>query len=117
MKIKSLIIILFFILIFCLIDTVYSFQKSSKQKVLIIQNNQIIREIYLDSAKNQEFRISSNNGGYNLIQIQNHEICISESDCPDQTCIKTGILRSENLPIVCLPHQLIIRFAEEGETS
>ena len=105
------------ILIVCIIWTIFLFRKPTGQKVLIIQDNQIIQEIYLDSAGNQEFKIPSADGGYNLIQIQNHEICISEADCPDQTCVKTGILRSENLPIVCLPHKLIIRFAEEGETS
>ncbi len=114
-KIMIIIIILFIILILCLLYTIQSFQNPSGRKVLIIQNNNIIQKINLSSEQNQEIKIQSPDGGYNIIKIQNHEICISEADCPDQTCVKTGILKSENLPIVCLPHKLIIRFAEEGE--
>ncbi|MBR0485305.1 MAG: NusG domain II-containing protein [Oscillospiraceae bacterium] len=116
-KILIILILTILILTICVISTISAFRKPESRYVLIIQNNQIIQEIRLDSAENQEFKILSADGGYNLIRIQNHEISISEADCPDQTCMKTGILRSENLPIVCLPHKLIIRFAEEGEFS
>ena len=115
-KIIILIIIILIILIFCLIYTIRSFRKPVSRRVLIIQNNTIIQEIDLSSIQNQEIKIRSPEGGYNIIKIQNQEISISEADCPDQTCVKTGILKSENLPIVCLPHKLIIRFAEEGES-
>ena len=101
-------------LIVCIIWTIFIFRKPASQRVLIIQNNQVIQEIDLSSAENQEIRINSENG-YNIIKIYQHEICITEADCPDKTCIRTGILRSEGLPVVCLPHKLIIRFAEEGE--
>ncbi|MBE6876683.1 MAG: NusG domain II-containing protein [Ruminococcus sp.] len=116
-KIIILLILTVLILILCIIWTVSAFRKPESRKVLIIQDNQIIQEISLDSAENQEFKILSADGGWNLIRIENHEICISDADCPDQTCVKTGVLRSENLPVVCLPHKLIIRFAEEGEIS
>ena len=116
-KIIIILIVTLLILIFCVIWTISAFRKPESRKVLIILNNEIIQEINLDSDENQEFRIQSADGGYNLVRIQNHEICIAEADCPDQTCVKTGVLRSENLPIVCLPHKLIIRFAEEGENS
>jgi hypothetical protein len=44
--------------------------------------------------------------------IEDGEICVSSAECPDKTCVKMGKLRSESLPIVCLPNHLIIRFAE-----
>ncbi len=116
-QVNVILLITVLVIVLCIIWTIVAFRKSAGQRVLIIQENQVIQEIDLASAENQEIKISSADGGYNLIQIQNHEICISEADCPDQTCVKTGILRSESLPIVCLPHKLIIRFAEEGETS
>ncbi len=112
---KIILIITGILLLLCAVLTIWIYRKPSGQRVLIIQNNQIIHEIYLASAKDQEIRIDAPGGGYNLIKIQNHEISIAEADCPDHTCMKTGILKSENIPIVCLPHKLIIRFAEEGE--
>ena len=105
------------ILAVCCVWTAFVMRKPAGQRVFIIQDNQVIQEIYLDEAKNQEFQIPSADGGYNLVRIENHVISIAEADCPDQTCVRTGVLRSEGLPIVCLPHKLIIRFAEEGETS
>ncbi len=114
-KAKFILIITVLILLLCAVWAAFALRKPSGQRVFIIQENKIIQELDLASEKDQEIRIASPDGGYNIIRIQNHEICISEADCPDQTCIKTGILRSENLPIVCLPHKLIIRFAEEGE--
>ena len=51
--------------------------------------------------------------GSNTIVIENGEIRVSAADCPDQTCVQMGPLRSRAMPIVCLPHELVIRFAEE----
>ena len=43
-------------------------------------------------------------GGYNTIAVENGEVRVAAADCPDQTCVKMGALRSRALPIVCLPH-------------
>lgn len=112
----TLIIIVVLIFIVSVILTVIMYQKPKGQRVFIIQKNQVIAELYPESEQDREIRIDFPDGGYNLIRIQNHEICIAEADCPDQTCVHTGVLKSETFPIVCLPHQLIIRYAEEGET-
>ena len=64
------------------------------------------------TTETRTFRITSPDGGWNEITIKDGSICISDADCPDKTCVKTGILRSESLPIVCLPHKLVIRLEE-----
>jgi len=101
-------------LIVCIIWTVIVFRKPKEQRVFIIQDNKVIYDIDLASAENQEIRIECESG-YNIVKIYEHEIFVSEADCADKTCVNTGILCAEGLPIVCLPHKLIIRFAEEGE--
>lgn len=53
-------------------------------------------------------------GGYNTIAVEGGEVCVSAADCPDQTCVQMGKLRSRALPIVCLPHRLTIRFVDGG---
>ena len=112
-QVKILISIVSLIFLISCIWTVIILQAPEQQIILILQENQILQKIDLATAENQEFRISTKDGGYNLIQIQDHQICIAEADCPDQTCVNTGILKSQGLPIVCLPHKIIIRFAEE----
>ena len=80
----------------------------------VVLNNEVIYRFDLNKAENQEIRVECENG-YNMIQIENGTIYISEADCPDQTCIHMGTLKAENPPIVCLPHKLFIHFSDEED--
>lgn len=80
--------------------------------VEIVQDNEILYRINLSQEADSTFRVEYPGGGWNDITIENKQIFISDADCPDKTCIKTGKLRSEHIPIVCLPHKLVIRFSE-----
>ena len=83
---------------------------SDKQTVEIVQDGTVLYTFDLNHAEDQEIRIPAANGEYNLITIRSGTICVSEADCPDQTCVNMGVLKSDYLPIVCLPHKLIVRF-------
>ena len=89
-------------------------RKPEQRRVEIVQNGQILRTIDLTHAKNEDIRIEAPDGSYNIVRIRDGEIWVEEAGCPDQTCVKMGKLRTESLPIVCLPNKLVIRFAEEG---
>ena len=52
--------------------------------------------------------------GHNVICVENGAIRVLEADCRGNDCVKTGP-RSGGMPIVCLPHRLVIRFVEESE--
>ena len=93
--------------------SVFILMPSEKREVEIVQNGTVLYTFDLNRAEDREIRISSADGGYNLIVIKDGTICISEADCPDQTCVKMGELKSDYLPIVCLPHKLSVRFAED----
>ena len=84
--------------------------------VEIVQDNQVLYTLDLSSEDDRTFRIDYTDGGWNEIRIENGSICVSDADCPDKTCVKTGALRSETIPIVCLPHKLIIRFCDQEES-
>lgn len=90
----------------------YILRHSDKQTVEIVQDGTVLYTIDLNRTENRQIRIPAADGGCNLVVISGGTICISEADCPDQTCVKMGVLKSDSLPIVCLPHKLIIRFAE-----
>ncbi|SEK72686.1 NusG domain II [Ruminococcus sp. YRD2003] len=65
-----------------------------------------------DDEQTQQIRIESPDGGYNIVEIdEGNTIRISEADCPDKTCVKTGEL-SDGVPIVCLPHKLVIKYID-----
>lgn len=86
--------------------------KPESAKIEILKDNKLlyILDVEKDTGK---YRIPDENGGYNVVEIYGGEVFISEADCPDQTCVKMGKLDS-GLPIVCLPHKLVVRFAEES---
>lgn len=89
------------------------FCKPESEYAVIVQDNEIIYKFDLKSAENQEIRIDCRDGGYNIVEIADGQIRISDADCPDKTCVNMGFL-SGNVPVVCLPHKLVIRYTHEN---
>ena len=54
------------------------------------------------------FRIFTEDGHYNEIQVEYNSIGISAADCPNLLCVKQGPISNNLLPITCLPHHLVI---------
>ncbi len=113
MKNRKILIAVAIIILVSACLSVLILRRSDKQKVEIVQDGTVLYSFDLKSTEDRDIRISAPDGGYNLVQIHNGTICISEADCPDQTCVNMGVLKSDYLPIVCLPHKLIVRFAED----
>lgn len=113
---KLLITVVAVLFIGSIIWVILSHRASESTYVEIVQNNKVIYTFDLSKEKDRTFRIEDNNGGWNEIKIENGRISISDADCPDHTCVKTGVLKSETMPIVCLPHKLVIRFSEKEQS-
>ena len=47
--------------------------------------------------------------GKNQITVEQGRIRVSEANCPDGLCVRQGWINNTAIPIVCLPHRLIIR--------
>ena len=52
--------------------------------------------------------------GKNVIHVEPGAICVTEADCPDRICVAMGQLQGDGIPIVCMPHHLVIEI-EGGE--
>lgn len=81
------------------------------QLVEVLQDGAVIYTFDLSAAEDQAVEVPSEYGG-NIIQIQDGSIRVSSADCPDQTCVQMGALSDTGLPIVCLPHRLVIQYVE-----
>lgn len=81
----------------------------------ILRDNEVVCTLNLSEEGDRYFRIECESG-WNEITVKDGKICVSDADCPDRTCVKSGYLRHEHLPVVCLPHRLVIRFAEDDES-
>ena len=96
-----------------LVLTFVMLRKPAGTLVEIVQDGTVIRTVDLNNAENQRIRVDSPDGtSYNIVTVENGEIRVSEAGCPDQTCVRSGVLRSDYMPIVCLPNRLIVRYAE-----
>ena len=55
--------------------------------------------------------------GYNLVEIGPGYVRMADADCPHKTCTHMGKRTSDGIPIVCLPHRLVIRVRSAAETA
>lgn len=79
--------------------------------VRIVSNGELIETIDLSASPDRVIEIETERGR-NTVTVENHRIRVSEADCPDQTCVKTGFLGGAR-PIICLPHKLVIEYTGE----
>lgn len=82
---------------------------SDDTKAVISVNGKVISEHSLDSSvrnNHSEFTIAEAEGA--VIEIENGQIRVKSSDCPDKVCVNTGYISKEGEKIVCLPKKLII---------
>lgn len=80
-------------------------------RVEIVQDGTVLCRLDLSREENRTFSVEYE-GRTNLIEIQNHQIRVSEAECPDQACVRMGWLGDNGLPVVCLPNHLVIQFAQ-----
>ena len=50
--------------------------------------------------------------GRNTLRIGPGEIAVIEADCPGNDCVHQGAITDSAIPIVCLPHRLVIQIEE-----
>lgn len=88
-------------------------RQNGAEQVEIVQDGKVLYSLDLGSEEDRLIEVEYE-GHVNQIEIRNHRIRVLEADCPDQVCVRMGWLDSA-APIVCLPHHLVIQFAEQSE--
>lgn len=115
-RVKIIIIAVIVLFLAAAAGTVYVMRPSESRLAEVVQDGKVIYTFDLSTADDQTITVISADGSSsNTITICDGQISMSDAECPDKTCVKTGILRSESIPIVCLPNKLIIRFCDEEE--
>lgn len=80
--------------------------------VNITVDGELYEKINLSTESDRTFVIETEFGS-NTVMIKDGKISIIAADCPDLKCVEMGELESDILPIVCLPHRLMISFVDE----
>ena len=80
----------------------------------ITRDGVLLEEIDLDKVEEPRSLVLEDGSGTNTVQVEKGRIRILEADCPDQVCVNQGWISSGAVPIICLPHRLIIEIVEAG---
>jgi hypothetical protein len=67
-------------------------------------------------AEDQEIRIESETG-YNILEIKDGSISVTEADCENQICVHTMAVSFDGGQIVCLPHRVVITIGGGKESG
>lgn len=71
-------------------------------------DGEYIREIDLQAVTlPYEFTVETAYGR-NVLRVEHGQIAVIEADCPDLICVHQGFVDDSGIPIVCLPHKLVI---------
>lgn len=65
-------------------------------------------------ALNSEHVVTIGEDEWNILRISHGTAAVTEANCGDFTCVRTGEISREGESIICLPHHLMIRI-EGGE--
>ena len=80
----------------------------------ITLDGELIREIPLDEVEESYSFVVDSESGSNTILVEPGRIRVSEADCPDQVCVSQGFISDGTVPVVCLPHKLMIEIVGGG---
>ena len=94
---------------------VYLLLKTPVRQAKIYKNGLLISTINLETV-NEPYSFTVESGSdVNVISVERGRICISESNCPGNLCTRQGWSGDGMIPIVCLPHNLVIKL--EGSNA
>lgn len=114
MKYKVFVIIIAVILVAGIIGSISVLNAPQKNTVRILADGEERYVIDLSTAEDTTFDIKTD-GHVNTIEIKDQRIRVASADCPDKTCVNMGWLSTSAMPIVCLPHRLVIEYADSPD--
>lgn len=80
----------------------------------ITRDGVLLEEIDLNEVDRPYTLIFEDESGANTVSVEKGRIRISEADCPDQVCVNQGWISDGAVPIVCLPHRLMVEIVGGG---
>lgn len=80
----------------------------------ITRDGVLLEEIDLDRVSEPYSFPLEDGNGRNTLSVEKGRICVSEADCPDQVCVNQGWISNGTVPIICLPHRLMIEIVDGG---
>lgn len=80
----------------------------------ITRDGVLLEEIDLDKVAEPYSFTLEDGSGTNTVQVEKGRIRVSEADCPDRVCVNQGWISDGTVPVVCLPHRLMVEIRGGG---
>lgn len=103
----GLIFLLMFIIYKTLPDPSLLNRSAGIKEVSIFYKNELIKRLNINEEKKFTFL-----DGRMIIQVKNGGVRVLKSDCPGQICVRTGVIKSRNKIIACLPNRILVTVHE-----
>lgn len=107
-KYKKDILLLTAFILTGLIATLFTYKGAVSGKEVIVTVDSEEYGIY-PLNEDLSLTIPGYEGGENILTIKNKAAGITDADCPDKLCVKTGLIRNSGETIICLPHRVVVR--------
>ena len=75
-------------------------------KVVIQINGERVHTMDLNHS--ETYTAKTADGHYNVVVVEDGSVRVTEADCRNQICVKTGQIRYPGEVIACMPHKLIL---------
>lgn len=80
---------------------------------VISVDGEVIRRVELTGVeKPYDIEIRTEYGN-NTVHVEEGAVSVTAADCPDRICVHQGKVTTAGIPIVCMPHRLVIQI--EGD--
>lgn len=113
MKTKTWIWILSALLVVCAALSVFLlWPREGAAFAQITSQGKIVTSV--DLRIDQQFTVTTPQGGQNTVTVRDGKIAVTAANCPDHYCVARGFCGS-GAQIVCLPNRLVIRFLGRQE--
>ena len=109
----KLILALLAVALVCLIFIQFTKQDGG-QAVVTVDGEEIAS---YSLSKNASYEINGVDGGKNTLVIEEGQAYMSEADCPDELCVKTGKVQYDGETIVCLPHKVVVTIKSDEKAT
>lgn len=97
----------------------YAQQSTTGERyVVITEDRQVLHDIRLaDISEQRQIPIESEDGQYNVVEVSADGVVMSDANCHDQICVRSGKILAPGETIICLPHKVIIEITAEDNAD
>jgi len=94
-----------------------AFRQQAVSIARIYQNGTLTETVNLFGVAEPYYINLHSEFGINVVAVEHGRIRILEADCPDGACVRLGWVSSGLMPIVCLPHRVIIELQANNDAD